>query len=276
MKLEAIAKLKYSGKVVGLFCQSSNMKAIVAKNNLHLHSYTNVKVTKDLRIIGDIPEISEEDLNRYSIVKLYHASHTGLKGKLNCSSSRPNCDFGLGFYTGDNITQAKSIVVSDTNPYLYTFYAYIGDLSFYTFDNDVIWALFVGVCRGFISLDEYPKLRPIVDRINSNDIIRGLIADDRMYYVYTNFIEGNITDITLVEALKYVRLGSQYVFKTQKACDYLVCVDSCILQSAELKQLKKDKSRVLGKLPNEVDILFKKHRRDRDGKFIDEVLEVFK
>lgn len=276
MKLEAIAKLKYSGKVVGLFCQSSNMKAIVAKNNLHLHSYTNVKVTKDLRIIGDIPEISEEDLNRYSIVKLYHASHTGLKGKLNCSSSRPNCDFGLGFYTGDNITQAKSIVVSDTNPYLYTFYAYIGDLSFYTFDNDVIWALFVGVCRGFISLDEYPKLRPIVDRINSNDIIRGLIADDRMYYVYTNFIEGNITDITLVEALKYVRLGSQYVFKTQKACDYLVCVDSCILQSAELKQLKKDKSRVLGKLLNEVDILFKKHRRDRDGKFIDEVLEVFK
>lgn len=77
----------------------------------------------------------------------------------------------LAFILGSSIVQAKSIVVSDTSPYLYTFYAYIGDLSFYTFNNDVIWALFVGVCRGYISLDEYPKLRPIVDRISSNDII---------------------------------------------------------------------------------------------------------
>lgn len=276
MELEAIVKLKYNDKVVGLFCKSGNMKAIVAKNNLHLHSYTNVKVTRDLRIIGDIPEVSEEGLSRYNIIKLYHASHIGLKGKLNCSSSRPDCDFGLGFYTGDNITQAKSIVVSDTSPYLYTFYAYVDDLSFYTFDNDVIWALFVGVCRDFISLDEYPKLRPIVNKISSHDIIRGLIADDRMYYVYTNFINGFITDTALIDALQYVKLGSQYVFKTQRACDYLTCVDSYMLQSTELKQLKKDKSRVLGKLPNEIDDVFKKHRRDKDGRFIDEVLEVFR
>lgn len=276
MLLKAIAKLKYNDKVVGLLCESNSIKAIVAKSNLHLHSYTNIKVTKDLKIVGNIPEVSEEDLDRYNIVKLHHASHTGLRGRLNCSSSRPNCDFGLGFYTGDSIVQAKSIVVSDTSPYLYTFYAYIGDLSFYTFANDVIWALFVCVCRGYISLDEYPKLRPIVDRISSNDIIRGLIADDRMYYVYTNFINGLITDVTLADALQYVKLGSQYVFKTQKACDYLTCVDSCILQSDELKQLKKNRSRVIGKLPNEIDELFKKHRRDRDGKFIDEVLEVFR
>lgn len=108
-----------------------------------------------------------------------------------------------------------------------------------------------------------------MDRISFNDIIRGLIADDRMYYVYTNFINGLITDVTLADAL-------QYVFKTQKACDYLTCVDSCILQSDELKQLKKNRSRIIGKLPNEIDELFKKHRRDRDGKFIDEVLEVFR
>lgn len=47
---------------------------------MHLHSYTNIKVTKDLKIVGNIPEVSEEDLDRYNIVKLYHASHTGLRG----------------------------------------------------------------------------------------------------------------------------------------------------------------------------------------------------
>lgn len=119
MLLKAVVKLKYNDKVVGLLCESNFIKAIVAKSNLHLHSYTNIKVTKDLKIVGNIPEVSEEDLDRYNIVKLYHASHTSLRGRLNCSSSRPNCDFGLGFYTGDSIVQAKSIVVSDTSQYLY-------------------------------------------------------------------------------------------------------------------------------------------------------------
>lgn len=49
MLLKAVVKLKYNDKVVGLLCESISIKAIVAKSNLHLHSYTNIKVTKDLK-----------------------------------------------------------------------------------------------------------------------------------------------------------------------------------------------------------------------------------
>lgn len=276
MKLTALGKVKYNDRVVGLLCTSGSIKSVIPKLNFMTHDYENIQITKDLKVVGDIPDIAESNLNDFNLIKLYHASHTGINGNIVYTASRQNCDFGLGFYTGDYDLQAKSIVATDTNPYFYTFYVCLSDLKVYTFTDDIIWALYVGVNRGFISLQDYPKLSSLVRNINSYDIIKGLIADDRMYYVYSNFVDGNITDKVLVEALKYVKLGYQYVFKNQKACNYLTCVDYYSIPSVELKQLRKSKSSVLGKLQNNIEAVIKRYRHDSSGKYIDEILEVYK
>lgn len=275
MLLTAIAKITFKGKVIGLLCKNSLITSIVLKRNFNNYTYSNIKISKDLKIIGNISEISD-NITDYNIVKLYHASHNGINGAICCDRSREKCDFGVGFYTGTDISQVKSLVVDDSAPVLYTFYTCLNDLTVYTFNNDIIWALYVGVNRGIIDCTKYSKLKQLVYNINSYDIIKGVIADDRMYYIYSRFINGEITDKVLIEALKYVNLGYQYTFKSQKACNYLTCIESELILSSERKSLKKVKSRIIGTLPDKIDSLIISHRRDTTGRYVDEILEDFR
>lgn len=50
---------------------------------------------------------------------LYHGSIGGLEGTIK-PISRARCDFGVGFYMGDNEEQAKGLIVEDSSPVLYT------------------------------------------------------------------------------------------------------------------------------------------------------------
>ena len=49
---------------------------------------------------------------------LYHGSRGGIKGKIK-PVSRPKCDFGAGFYMGENKEQVKSLVIEDDEPIFY-------------------------------------------------------------------------------------------------------------------------------------------------------------
>ena len=48
-----------------------------------------------------------------NIITLYHGSHEGIEGEIAPNISRDVCDFGKGFYTGDNPTQAKTLICED-------------------------------------------------------------------------------------------------------------------------------------------------------------------
>ena len=50
---------------------------------------------------------------------LYHGSRGGIEGKIK-PCSRPRCDFGQGFYMGENPQQVKGLVVEDMEPIFYT------------------------------------------------------------------------------------------------------------------------------------------------------------
>lgn len=205
---------------------------------------------------------------------LYHGSHRGIEGCINPVSSRALCDFGKGFYTGDIKEQAETLVSNDENGKLYVLSVNLDNLRIYNFDNDVLWALYVGVNRGRIDITKYKKLQALIHKINSNDVIVGLIADDRMMYVYGLFVDGLITDAVLIESLKSVKLGSQYVFKTMEACSQIKIANSEILSEERKKELLHNKSKVIGNIQNVIEDLSKKYRRQ--GRFIDEILEEYK
>lgn len=277
-KLHILYKIVENNRVVGCTATDGNKKIRIPKDNLNNFVFDNAKITSDNKIIGDIPstyitkQVEKKEV-KGKILTLYHGSHNGIQGKINCKASRATCDFGQGFYTGDTETQAKALLIDDSNGTFYTLKANLEGLKIYKFKEDIDWALFVGANRGKISLDSYPKLRKIVNSINGYDVIVGKIADDRMAYVYKRFIENAITDIALVEALQYVNFGDQYVFKTQKACDRIKIVSTQRISAEEQKLLKHEKNLTIGNLEEIVENI--RVRNLKNGRYIHEVLEKF-
>lgn len=206
-------------------------------------------------------------------ITLFHGSKGCFVGDISPFCSRVECDFGQGFYVGDQQKQAETIVI-DANPsIIYKLSVSLNNLSVYKFDDDRLWALYVGINRGLLQLENLPKLNTIVKHINSHDVIIGLIADDRMMYIYNAFINGDVTDIVLKECLKEVQLGNQYVFKTEKSCKQIKIQECWELSKERKKVLKHDKSVVLGNIGNIVEEIKLEHRRE--GLFIDELLKSY-
>ena len=98
--------------------------------------------------------------------------------------------------------QAVNRVCNHSNSYLYKVELNINKANVYTFKDDTLWALYIGVNRNILDVKKYPILRQVIDFINSHDIVVGLIADDKIAQSYTQFMEGSITDRALSECLK--------------------------------------------------------------------------
>lgn len=243
-------------------------KVFIPKTDLNNHMFVNTQVSKDNKILAKLPEVDVSSLKSLGIFMLYHGSHSQIQGTVSPYHSRVACDFGQGFYLGEIKEQAESIVATDSNPTVYRFLLNTKDLRVYKFTNYLAWTLYVGVKREV--LKPTPKLQTQIDSIDKNDIIIGRIADDRMFYVFNRFIQGEITDRVLMEALKYVKLGDQYVCKTQKACSALSLLNTYTLDNSYKKQLLKDRSKLIGTMPQTVEGIIRQYRRQ--GKYIDEVM----
>ena len=150
---------------------------------------------------------------------LYHGSKSGINGRI-MPSSRKHCDFGAGFYMGDDVSQALTLICDYEDSKLYVLSVDVATLKRVEIPTDIEWAMLVAYNRGKMEAikgtDFYNKYKDIT---KNKDIVIGCIANDRMFYVIDNFFEGNITDAALVNSLSVLQLGKQYVAITQKACD---------------------------------------------------------
>lgn len=236
------------------------------KHKTYLKAQRNLKdnEAKESEKLRDDVSLSNEFL-------LYHGSDGGLHGKISCSKNVGACDFGSGFYTGDNLNQAENRVANKKDAYLYTFKFDAKDYSVFDFKDDIVlWALYVGFNRKYI--DTIPSnFSTKFSSIDESNIIIGYIADDKISYVFRDFLDGNITDTCLAECLKLVKYGKQYVFKTQSA------IDDCLIPYKSYKlttSMKKASVQWSSTLKNNLDaqlaILKKKYRGT--GKFIDEYI----
>ncbi len=154
---------------------------------------------------------------------LNHGSRDRIDGDI-APVSRDRCDFGSAFYAGELREQAELLIKDNgTMKIVYKITVDLSGLNTYTFDDRGdgidIWAIYIAVKRNKIDPQKYPKLNTLVNTIDSNDVIIGLIADNEMTEAFNEFLADSITDKALAYCLSKVNLGHQYAFKSQRACD---------------------------------------------------------
>ena len=204
-------------------------------------------------------------------VLLYHGSKSGIKGKIE-PKSRSQCDFGKGFYTGTDPSQALTLICDYDKSKFYIVSVDTTDLKTIEVPADIEWAMLVAYHRGRM---ETIKGTPLYEKYRKmskdKDIIIGSIANDRMFYVIDNFFIGNITDAALVGSLSALQLGKQYVAITQKGCDAIRIEAEIELSYLERMFIQKVAEANRAKGVSLANSICKNYRRE--GLFFDEILE---
>lgn len=202
---------------------------------------------------------------------LYHGSREGIQGKI-APISRNRCDFGAGFYLGEDEKQVKGLILDNPNSVFYTVKLNLSKISedrILVLDG-IEWINTVLAYRGVVS--EFCKLeiaKQCLDKANSADIIIGPIADDRMYIAMQYYADSLITDKALLECLKYVKYGNQYVLKTEYACSLVEIIKQSSIES-ELDEIRKYAASRRAEGEQAVKIAM---RKNRDGKYLDELIQ---
>ena len=156
---------------------------------------------------------------------LYHGSTVEIK-EIDLNLSKPNKDFGKGFYLSDNFEQAYEMAsykagLLGTEPYVIKFEfdekllknGTLKVLSFTEYSKE--WADFVFKNRNQDFSHDY-------------DIVVGPIANDKVGAQIRRFVEGDITFDTFLERLKFMKgITFQYFFGTQKAIQTLINIGLC-------------------------------------------------
>ena len=209
-----------------------------------------------------------------SKILLYHGSKSGIVGDI-APVSRSRCDFGRGFYMGDDPAQALTLISSFPEAELYLLSLDLDGLQAKEIPLGIDWALVVAYCRGKL---ENIKGSELYSRYSSffegMDLAIGSIANDRMYYVLDNFFEGFIADKALLDSLSSLDLGKQYVALTPKACSQLRIEGHYKLSLLERRCLQEKAESNRRKGIDAANEICKKDRRQ--GLFFDELLAKMK
>ena len=206
---------------------------------------------------------------------LFHGSKSGIQGRImpNFRRAREKTDFGQGFYLSDNPVQAKTLICgrSDYNPIFYGMDMNLDKLNCVQV-RDLPWALVIAQHRGHMEQFKDTPLYEYVEQIcDGQDVVIGPIADDRMAVVLEDFFNNNITDVALIACMGELKLGTQYVAKTQRACDQISVTATMPLQTEEISEMQKlsQQNRINGK--ELVEPIKRRYRRT--GTYFEQILE---
>ncbi len=149
---------------------------------------------------------------------LYHGSNLVVD---NPKILTPNrfLDFGIGFYTTSNLSQAKSFAdkvaarkdegKSTVSKYDFDESA-LDELNVLAFESpDEAWLDFVSANRNGVAANE------------KYDLIYGPVADDDIFRTFILYSTGVLSKEQTLEALKIKKLFNQYVFASDKALQNL-------------------------------------------------------
>jgi transcriptional regulator with XRE-family HTH domain len=202
---------------------------------------------------------------------LFHGSKTGIDGNIQ-PISRQHCDFGRGFYMGDNAWQPLTLICAYPESVFYKMCLDMDGLSVLDIPAGIEWALAIAYSRGKLeSIKDTALYQRYAKMLCEYDVVCGNIANDRMFYVLDRFFAGDITDRGLIECLSSLQLGKQYAALTQKACSGITILEKIPVPEIVRLCMQKtsDKNREQG-IQNANEIC-RQHRRD--GRFFDEILQ---
>lgn len=234
---------------------------ICKERNVNLEDIIRKKIEK---IAADISESSKRMI-------LFHGSKSGIKGPI-APISRERCDFGKGFYMGNEPYQPLTLISDFEASKFYVISLDMSGLRLLKVKPDLEWAMLVAYNRGKMDEVRGTSLYEHYAAMSKGyDVVVGSIANDRMFYVLDNFFLGNITDKALVMSLSALQLGEQYIAITEEACKHVKIEAEIALSYLERIVLRdlSEANRVKG--VNLAREICRDYRRD--GRFFDEILK---
>lgn len=216
-------------------------------------------------------QLYREDIVSNSEVLLFHGAKTRINGELNLEHSRKNNDFGQGFYCGENLEQSAMFVSNFPDSSLYMIKFNKKNLKGRIFGVTRDWMLMIAYYRN--RLGEFANSGIICKLLEQNkdvDYIVAPIADNRMFEIIDNFIDGEITDVQCQHCLSATNLGNQYVFISSKALRQIDILERCYLAQKEKETYLDSRQESYETNRDKVKIARKQYRGK--GEYIEDIL----
>ena len=177
---------------------------------------------------------------------------------------------------GESERQPLTLICHSAQPKLYTLEFEDSGLRALDVGSDLLWALFVAYNRGEMSAyADTPLVRRLSAMAEGVDVLRGRIANDRVFQTVQMFFERTITLETLGEVLKAVNLGRQVCAVSERACERIRIVSERVVGEAECAQLREKSERHRQRASELTDRIVDARRRT-DGIYFDELCEKYR
>lgn len=205
---------------------------------------------------------------------LFHGSRGGIDGEI-APISRVRCDFGKGFYMGEDSYQAKSLVAEDTSPYFYTLKFHLSEIPedrILNLTNNEDWLFTILANRKKVpEFNELYIAQKYLKMCEKYDVIIGAIADDQMSEAMQRFSNRGLTDKGLIACLKAIKYGNQYVAKTEFACSKIEILDCKELYGREINDIKEYSYQKKKNVYGIVDEMSEKYQLD--GMYLNQIIK---
>lgn len=216
-------------------------KGINEPSAANLEKFYSFAYSSEINLNNVYEQLFKEEKETDGQVVLFHGAKKDFSLPIDfLSNSKATNDFGVGFYLGETFEQAANYISVLNRNFVYCFCLNTKKLKIYKFGVDTEWMIAIAYHRGWLeNYKNSPLVEKIVGKLSSYDIIIAPIADNRMFDIIAEFVEGEITDEQCKHALSATNLGFQYVLKTGKALGSIELL-------REMYVCEKEKSRCLG------------------------------
>lgn len=238
----------------------------------HIELIYNYAYGKGIYINKIYERIFFEDCEKSNSKLLFHGAKNIINLPLDFKYSKENNDFGRGFYLGENFEQASTYIANTFSKYVYSFSISCNNLKIEKFYVNTEWMLAIAYYRGWITqYQENEIINNIIKKVENADIIIAPIADNRMFDLISEFVDGTITNEQCEHALAATNLGNQYVIKTAKALSKLKFIKTFFLSNKEKEMYKNKRLENNNINLNKVKVARIEYRGK--GQYIDELLK---
>ena len=258
VSLETINNWKFKRKSIGM----ANLE------KLYSFAYDN-----GMRLNNAYEQLLKEEYGQISNVVLFHGAKKQFSMPIDfVANSKSLNDFGIGFYLGETFEQAANYISILSQNIVYCFCLNLKNLKVYQFNVDTEWMITIAYYRGW--LEDYKNnsfIKNIISKLSGYDVIIAPIADNRMFDIIAEFVEGEITDEQCKHALAATNLGLQYVLKTKKCLNNIKLIQEMFVCKKEKAKCFDERALLTNNGSQKVKIA--RIQFKNKGKYIGEILK---
>ena len=203
---------------------------------------------------------------------LFHGAKTRIEGGLRLDCSKRKNDFGTGFYCGESLEQSAMFVSTFPSSSLYMLKFNSKGLKCKEFAVNREWMLMIAYFRE--RLGDYANSEMIAalqKELVGVDYIVAPIADNRMFEIIDQFIDGEITDAQCPHCLSATNPGNQYVFISERGLKQVEILERCYLTAAEKESYLVSRQESYEINRDKVRVARKQYRAQ--GNYIEDILK---